>query len=38
MEPAQMAASQNRASSNISFDEESKLLDDDIVKINQGKK
>ena len=35
MEPAEIAVSQNRACSNISFDDESELLDDGIDKINQ---
>ena len=38
MKPAEMAASQNRAFSNVRFDDESDLLDDDIDRINQGKK
>ena len=37
MEPAEMAASQNRAFSNIRFDDESELLGDDVDKINDGK-
>ena len=32
-----MAASQNRTFSNIRFDDESELFDDDIDKINHGK-
>ena len=36
MEPAEMASSQNRTFSNIRFDDESELLNDDIVKINHG--
>ena len=37
MEPAEMVASQNRTFSNIRFDDESELLDDDIENINHGK-
>ena len=37
MEPTEMAASQNRTFSNIRFDDESELFDDDIDKINHGK-
>ena len=37
MEPAEMVASRNRTFSNIRFDDESELLDDDIDKINHGK-
>ena len=37
MEPAEMAASKNRAFFIIRFDDESELLDDDIDKINDGK-
>ena len=37
MKPAEMAASRNRAFSNVRFDYESDLLDYDIDKINQGK-
>ena len=36
MEPAEMAASQNRTFSNIRFDDESDMFDDDIDKINHG--
>ena len=37
MEPAEMAASQSRTFSNVRFDDESELLNDDIDKINHGK-
>ena len=37
MEPVEMAASQNRAYSNISIDDKTELLDEDIEKIDQGK-
>ena len=37
MEPVEMAASQNRAYSNISIDDKAELLDEDIEKIDQGK-